>query len=161
VPSVFGLSSIWSKGAGRSYLSVTALGVAAKDKRVKAVYVLSGSSALGSSDRAVMGAISVPVGYVVGGPDEDIAYAAANMDYDLLEDGVPGMVVNRSMGDHVTVSTDETILPQHAEIALNWMDLAIYGTREAAETLKSPTLCTGCQAGVWTLKSKNLDMLVK
>jgi hypothetical protein len=142
-------------------LSVTALGVAAKDQRVKAVYVLSGSSALGSSDRAAMGAISVPVGYVVGGPDEDIAYAAANMDYDLLEDGVPGMVVNRSMGDHVTVSTDETILPQHAEIALNWMDLAIYGTREAAETLKSPTLCTGCQAGVWTLKSKNLDMLVK
>jgi hypothetical protein len=123
------------------------------------VFVLSGSSALGTSDKAVMGAITVPVGYVVGGPGEDIAYPAANMDYDLLSDGIPAMVVNRSSGTHLTVSTDASVLPQDAEIALNWMGLTLFGTREASEMLTSPTVCSDCEPGVWTLKSKSLEQL--
>jgi hypothetical protein len=69
------------------------------------------------------------------------------------------MIVNRSMGDHQTVSTDPAILPQVAAIGLDWMDLALYGTKSAAETLKSATVCTGCPMGTWTLKSKNLEQL--
>jgi hypothetical protein len=145
--------------AGNSCGGVTALGVAAMDSRVAAVFVLSGSSALGTSNKDVMGAINVPVGYVVGGPMDDIAYPAANMDYDLLPDGVPAMVVNRSSGNHLTVSTDMTVLPQDAEIAFNWMKLALYGSKQAAAALTSPDVCAVCEPGMWTLKSKNLDKL--
>ena len=123
-----------------------------------AVFVLSGSSAVGSANLSVIDAITVPVGYVVGG-SEDIAGANATSDYDALADGIPAMIVSRSSGDHVTVSTDTMILPQVAEIALNWMDLALYGTAEAAGALTSDTVCSGCQAGVWTLKAKNLEKL--
>ena len=146
--------------AGNSCGGITALGLAAGDDRVKAVFVLSGSSAIGRADTRVIGGISVPVGYVVGGP-EDIAGANATSDYDAFAAGIPAMIVNRSSGDHQTVSTDEMILPQVAEIALNWMDLAIYGTKAALDALKSPTICTGCQSGVWTLKSKNIETLQK
>lgn len=69
------------------------------------------------------------------------------------------MVVNRSTGDHLTVSTDETVLPQDAEISLNWIDLALFGTKEAADALTSPNVCAICDPGVWTLKSKNLEKL--
>jgi hypothetical protein len=146
--------------AGNSCGGITALGLAAEDERVSAVFVLSGSSSIGSADLSVINAIEVPVGYVVGGP-EDIAGANATSDYDALGAGIPAMIVSRSSGDHMTVSTDTMILPQVAEIALNWMDLALYGTQAAADALKSPTICTGCQAGVWSLKSKGLDTLVK
>lgn len=83
------------------------------------------------------------------------------MDYALLSAGIAAMVVNRSTGDHITVSTDEMVLPQVAEIALNWMDLAVFGTPEAADALTSPTVCTGCAPGVWTLTSKNMETLRK
>ena len=59
----------------------------------------------------------------------------------------------------MTVSTDAMILPQVAEIAVYWMDLALYGTRAAAESPMSPTVCAGCDRGVWTLKSKHLETL--
>lgn len=146
--------------AGNSCGGVTALGVAAKDKRVAAVFVLSGSSALGSTDANVMGAISVPVGYATGGT-EDVSHAAVFADYEALPDGIPAMIVSRSSGDHVTVSTDTTILPQEAEMALNWMDLSLYGTKKACEALSSATVCSGCEPGVWTLTSKHLETLQK
>jgi predicted dienelactone hydrolase len=146
--------------AGNSCGGITALGLAAADDRVDAVFVLSGSSAFSGADTAVIGAITVPVGYVVGGA-EDIAGANANADYDALEAGIPAMIISRSSGDHMTVSTDTMILPQVAEMALNWMDLALYGTKEAADALKSATICTGCMAGVWKLKSKDLEALQK
>ena len=144
--------------AGNSCGGITALGLASRDDRVASVFVLSGSSAFFGADAMVIGGISVPVGYVVGG-SEDIAGANAAADYDALADGIPAMIVSRSSGDHMTVSTDMTILPQVAEIALNWMDLTLYGTKEAAEALNSPTVCSGCEQGVWTLKSKNLEQL--
>jgi len=41
------------------------------------------------------------------------------------------------------------------------MDLSLHGSPEAAEALTSPTVCEGCEAGLWTLKAKNLDKLAK
>ena len=146
--------------AGNSCGGVTALGVAAEDERAAAVFVLSGSSAVGSVNRSVMGAISVPVGYIVGG-SEDIASGAANGDYEAMADGVAGMVVSRFEGDHQTVSTEPEILPEVAEIALNWMDLAIYGTSEAYDALNSSDVCGGCAPGHWSLQSKHRDSLIK
>jgi len=141
--------------AGNSCGGVTALETAAADKRLAAVFVLSGSSAVGSVNAQVMKAISIPVGYVVGG-EEDIAGANAQGDYDAMNEGIPAMIVSRKEGDHQTVSTDEKILPEDAEIALNWMDLALYGTKQAHDALTSKNVCDKCTPGYWTLKTKNL-----
>jgi hypothetical protein len=147
--------------SGNSCGGVTALTVASMDKRVTAVYVLSGSSALGSTDVNAMGAINVPVGYTEGGT-EDISRAAAESDYAALPEGVPAMIAARSSGDHVTISfTDQTIVGQEAEIALNWMDLCLYGTKEAYDALTSDPICTGCEAGLYTFTSKNIEKLKK
>lgn len=146
--------------AGNSCGGVTALGVAAKDMRIASVFVLSGSSAVGSVDRNVMGKIKVPVGYVVGGT-EDIARANAEGDYAALSAGVPAMIVSRASGEHQTVSTDMMILDDVAEISLHWLDLSLYGTQEAYDQLSSSKVCAGCDAGPWTLKQKELQKLVK
>jgi hypothetical protein len=103
---------------------------------------------------------TVPVGYVVGGRD-DIAGANASADYDALKAEIPAMIVSRSTGDHVTVSTDMAVLDDVAEIALNWIDLALYGTKQAAEALTAANVCSICDAGMWKLKSKNLEKLQK
>jgi hypothetical protein len=131
------------------------------DDRVTAVFVLSGSSAVGATDATVMGAISVPVGYIECGP-EDISRAAAGADYAALTDGIPAMIVARSSGDHLTISSgDQTIVAREAEMSLHWMDLALYGTREAYDALTSQTICTGCEPGLWTLTSRNLEALLQ
>jgi predicted dienelactone hydrolase len=146
--------------AGNSCGGVTALEVAGEDDRLAAVFVLSGSSAIGSVNTEVMKNIKVPVGYVVGG-EEDIAGANAEGDYAALSDGIPAMIAHRFEGDHQTVSTDAMILPHDAEIALNFMDLALYGTKEAHTALTSPNVCDSCTPGHWKLESKNLETLVK
>ncbi len=147
--------------AGNSCGGVTALNVAAMDDRVTAVFVLSGSSAIGATDTAVMGSITAPVGFIEGGP-EDISRAPAEADYAALSDGVPAMIVARSTGDHLTISYgDQTIVAREAEISLNWMDLALYGTPEAYDALTSPNICTGCDPGLWTLTSKHLETLLQ
>jgi len=147
--------------AGNSCGGVTSLQVASKDKRAAAVFVLSGSSAVGSVDKQIMSSISIPVGYVTGSQEEDIAAPNAAGDYEAMTAGVPAMLVQRTSGDHVTVSTDAKILPEDAEIALNWMDLALYGTKQAHDTLTSPDVCEHCTKGVWKLKAKHLEQLVK
>jgi hypothetical protein len=146
--------------AGNSCGGVTALEVAAEEDRLAAVFVLSGSSAVGSVNAEVMKAINIPVGYIVGG-EEDIAGANATGDYEAMNDGVPGMIVNRNEGDHQTVSTDPMIAPFVGEIALDWMDLALYGTKAAHDALTSPNVCNSCTAGEWMLTQKNLDKLIK
>jgi hypothetical protein len=146
--------------AGNSCGGVTALGLAAQDPRIAAVFVLSGSSGFGSANKAVIDKIVVPDGYVVGGT-QDIARANATSDYDALAPGIPAMIVSRFAGDHVTVSTDKGILAEEAEIALDWMDLALYGTKGAYDELTSATVCSGCDAGSYTLMSKNLEKLLK
>lgn len=145
--------------AGNSCGGVTALNLAAVDKRAVAVFVLSGSSAIGAADEEVMAAIDVPVGFIVGSPDEDIAYPNADMDYGLLSDGVPALFVSSKTGDHFAVSSDEAMLKQEAEISLHWLDLAVYGTPEAADALASANLCDACEPGLWMVKSKHLDKL--
>lgn len=146
--------------AGNSCGGVTALEVAAEDDRLAGVFVLSGSSAVGSVDTKIMKAVKVPVGYIVGG-EEDIAGANAKGDYAAMSEGIPAMIVNRREGDHQTVSTDEKILPEDAEIALNWMDLVLYGTPAAYDALTSKNVCDNCTPGDWTLTSKNLEKLKK
>src|SRR6185312_470169 len=146
--------------SGNSCGGVTSLELAAEDKRVAAVFVLSGSSAVGSVNKEVMAAIDVPVGYVTGNPSEDVAAPNASDDYDAMKEGLPGMLVQRKMGDHITVSTDEKILPEDAEIALNWLDLALYGTKAAHDMLTSPKICENCTPDTWTFKAKNLETLI-
>lgn len=148
--------------AGNSCGGVTALELTAEDKRVAAVFVLSGSSAVGSVNTEVMRAISVPVGYITGSESEDVAAPNASDDYDAMPDGIAALLVQRTMGDHITVSTDAMILPQNAEIALNWMDLALYGTKQALDTLTATDkVCASCTPGVWNIKAKHLETLVK
>lgn len=146
--------------AGNSCGGITALALAAEDERVDAVFVLSGSSNIGAANLEVMEAISVPVGYVVGGP-EDIAGANATSDYEAMGDGIPAMIVSRDSGDHVLVSTDVNVLSEVAGISLNWLDLAIYGTQAAYDALHADPPCEGCTAGDWSLTEKNLDALLQ
>ena len=145
--------------AGNSCGGVTAMELASKDPRVRAVFVLSGSSAVGSANAGVVNAIKVPVGFVVGNAQDDIAAPNALMDFQLLK--TPAMIVNRSMGDHLMVSTDTTVLAEVADIALNWMDLSLYGNKQAAAALNAPTVCGKCTAGMWKLQAKMLEALEK
>ena len=144
--------------AGNSCGGVTALGLTAQDQDIAATFVLSGSSGFGAANRAVIDLVQVPVGYIVGG-STDIAGANATSDYDALAEGVPAMIVSRFEGDHRTVSTDPAILTDEAEISLNWMDLALFGTPAAYDELTAKTVCSKCEDGHYMLKSKHLDTL--
>src|ERR1019366_3740439 len=94
--------------AGNSCGGVTSLALAGTDPRVRAVFVLSGSSVSPTATRAQAAAgiakVTQPVGFVVGGA-EDVAGAQASQDYDLLAEGIPGYLARRATGDHPTVST--------------------------------------------------------
>jgi hypothetical protein len=130
---------------------------------VRAVFVLSGSSvgpgATPEQAAAVMDEVKVPVGFAVGGP-EDIASSQAIQDFDLLGPGVPGYVASRATGEHQKVSTDTAILGEVADISLNWLDLALHGNATArADLLENP--CRGCAPGLWSVRAKHLDSLVR
>jgi hypothetical protein len=75
----------------------------------------------------------------------------------VLPRGVLGFVAQRDMGDHVTVSTDEGILADVAEISLTWMDAALYGNPTALDASADP--CADCPDGEWTVMTKHLDQL--
>lgn len=147
--------------AGNSCGGVTALQAASKDDLAAAVFVLSGSSEVGSVNAEVMQAIGVPVGYVTGSPEEDVAAPNAQADYDAMKEGIPALLVQRETGDHFTVSTDEKVLPEDAEIAVHWLDLALYGNQAAYDMLTSAAVCSNCTPDVWNVKSKNLESLLK
>ena len=143
--------------AGNSCGGITALTVASRDRRLKSVFVLSGSS-VGPGQKVeaaqpIMSKVSAPVLYVVGGP-EDVATGPARMDYDLLPKGGAGVVVNRSSADHRTVSTDPGMLRDAAEISLTWFNATLKGDRAARKTLTS-SICAGCDSKTWSVKSKN------
>jgi dienelactone hydrolase len=146
--------------AGNSCGGITSLTLAGDDARVRAVFVLSGSSvgpnATGDQAAAVMDKVTVPVGFAVGGP-EDIASSQADQDFDLLAPGIPGFVAKRASGDHITVSTDVAILAEVAEIGVNWIDYALTGNETARQNLvdrPSPSSAPG----VWTTQAKHLDV---
>lgn len=145
--------------AGNSCGGVTALQLAARDKRVNAVFVLSGSSVLPGSPRsaaaAIMGTIHVPVGYITGGPD-DISRPNVAQDYSLVPPGVAAYVAHRSIGDHVTVSTHKDVLIEDAEVSIKWIDFSLYGDATTRERLVT-TPCGSCAPGTWSVESKDLD----
>lgn len=89
--------------AGNSCGGITSLALAGKDERVKAVFVLSGSSIGPGATREqaaeVMDRVQVPVGYIVGG-EEDIARPQALQDVDLLGEGLARFIAMRDNGDH-------------------------------------------------------------
>jgi predicted dienelactone hydrolase len=145
---------------GNSCGGITSLGLASMDSRVAAVFVLSGSTAMGSPNKTVVNGIKVPVAYVVGGT-EDIARANAEADYQAFAATLPAMMVKRSSGDHLMISNNAMVMADAADISSNWLDLSLFGLQPALDALKAPTVCTGCQSGLWTLTSKNLEALVK
>lgn len=149
--------------AGNSCGGITAIGAAGLDDRVASVFVLSGSGALPGSPpehvRAAIEGVDVPIAYVTGGP-EDISRAAIDAEYELLADRVPAYVALRSEGDHVAVSTTESILADEvAGIGINWFDLVFNGN-EVALTALTDNPCPQCPAELWTAKSTNLESLV-
>jgi len=146
--------------AGNSCGGIIALGLASADSRVQAVFVLSGSSvppgASAEAAAAIMGNILVPVGYVVGGP-EDIASVYAKQDYEVLPAGVPAYIAARFEGDHRTVSTEPDILRDVAAISTRWIDFALFGNPSVRrELLENP--CDDCAPGTWTVEAKNLEL---
>jgi predicted dienelactone hydrolase len=146
---------------GNSCGGITALGLAAADTRVTAVWVLSGSTGMGGANTMVTNAIKIPVAFMCGGTD-DIARANLEADYAAFGAGVPAMMVERSSGDHLTLSNlSGDIAGQAAEVSLNWLDLTTYGTKGALDALMMPTVCTGCMSGLWKMTAKNLETLVK
>lgn len=148
--------------AGNSCGGITSLALAGSDPRVRAVFVLSGSSVGPGAAReqaaAVMDKVKVPVGFAVGGP-EDIASSQAVQDFDLLGPGIAGFVASRATGDHPTVSTDTSILAEVGEIGVNWIDLVLNGNETARARLEGNP-CDACAPGVWTVRAKHLDSLV-
>jgi hypothetical protein len=144
--------------AGNSCGGITALELASKDARVTSVFVLSGSSSFPgapiATSKAVMDKVEVPVGFVVGGP-EDLARANANRDIDLLGAGYPGYVAQRATADHVTLSTTPAILREVAEIGANWIEFSLYGTASARATLTGNPCGSTCPAGTYTVRTKS------
>ncbi len=145
--------------AGNSCGGITSLALAGQDSRVRAVFVLSGSSVGPGSTReqaaAVMDKVKVPVGFAVGGA-EDIALNEARQDFDVLAPGIPAYVASRATGDHITVSTDVGILAEVAEIAVNWIDYAVSGDENARRNLvQNP--CRACAPDLWSVQAKHLE----
>jgi len=145
--------------AGNSCGGITALSLAAKDPRVRAVFVLSGSSVPPGGTRAaaaeIMDHIKVPVAYVTGGPT-DISRVMVQQDYDLVS-GAPAYVARRRAGDHVMVSTNTAVLAEVADIGINWLDYMLYGTPQARANLL-PTPCSTCPVGTWSVRSKDFHV---
>ena len=148
--------------AGNSCGGITSLALAGMDPRVRAVFILSGSSvgpiATREQAAAVMDKVRQPVGFVVGGT-EDLAASQASQDYDLLAEGIPGFLARRATGDHLTVSTDPNILADVAEIGINWLDLVLAGNETACRNLRENP-CGSFKSGMWSVEAKNLDSLV-
>lgn len=144
--------------AGNSCGGITTLSLAARDPRVRAVFVLSGSSVLPGAPAAaaakIMSAIHVPIGFVVGGP-QDISRTNARQDYHLITSGQPAMFASRATGDHLTVSTKQPELTEDAEISTDWIDYAINANPQSLERLRHNP-CSTCPAGTWTIELKNI-----
>jgi len=149
--------------AGNSCGGMTSLTLAARDARVKSVYILSGSSlgptATKEAAGALMSKVSAPVLFIVGG-EEDIARKPSNLDYSLLRDGIAAMVVSRSSGDHRTVSTDPAIQSDAADIGVNWFKATLAGDKSAVKTLQT-TICAKCDPKTWSAESKHLGAAKK
>ncbi len=144
--------------AGNSCGGISSLTLTSTEPRVKSVFVLSGSSvgpmAKAADVAPTMSKVRAPVIWVVGGP-EDIAGAAADLDYALQPAGQGGLIIKRSSFDHRTVSTDPATLRQVAEMGVLWFRATLNGDRAAARQLTT-TVCAPCSADLWTVKAKHI-----
>jgi dienelactone hydrolase len=145
--------------AGNSCGGITTLTLAARDPRVRAAFVLSGSSVPPGGTRdaaaAIMGKIHVPVGYTNGGP-EDISTNYIAQDLAVMAPGVPRYWARRATAAHEVVSTDPAILAEVGEISTNWIDFSLNGGPRLRQRL-SDNPCSTCAPGTWTVTSANLD----
>jgi dienelactone hydrolase len=144
--------------AGNSCGGISSLTLASSDPRVKSVFVLSGSS-VGPNAKAedvapTMGNVRAPVIWVVGGP-EDIARAAAELDYSLQPAKQPGVIVYRKSYEHRVVSTDPATLREVAEMGVLWFRATLYGDQKAATELTTK-VCAICSADIWSVKAKHI-----
>jgi dienelactone hydrolase len=147
--------------SGNSCGGVTAEQGASSDDRVAAVYVLSGSSAVGSSNKQVVSNIKVPIAWNEGSKD-DISRSSAEADFKNLNKDVPAMIIARYQGQHMGVSTNKKWLKEEAEMATNWLDLALYGTKGAYDILMTEEVCTFCDPEHYSIVlSQNLEKLIK
>jgi dienelactone hydrolase len=144
--------------AGNSCGGVTTLNLAARDKRVRAVFVLSGSSVLPGSPKSaaakIMTAIHVPIGYAVGS-SQDISSANAQQDFGFIPGNQLAMLAHRSSGDHLLISTNKTALAQEAEISTKWIDYALTRNPQTKELLLH-NACSTCEPGTWTIEFKGM-----
>lgn len=144
--------------AGNSCGGVTSLHLAAQDPRVKSVYVLSGSSigpdATKEEVGALLGKVTAPSLWIVGGP-EDAARSAAEMDYAALPPTTPAVLMRRASFDHAQMTFEPSIQRDAADIGLTWFDATLRGDAKAV-TLVSTKGCAKCQPALWSISSKNM-----
>lgn len=143
---------------GNSCGGVTAFNTAWADKRPKAIFIVSGSTLFpGVTDelrKASAGKVQLPTLYIVGGP-EDIARNQVRLEYESLPPGIPTVLIERSSGDHLAVSTDPDIQREEAAMAINWFRAILYNDKAAANELTTKG-CAACDPKVWSVRSKNL-----
>lgn len=144
--------------AGNSCGGVTAINAAWRDKRAKSIFIVSGSANFpGTPDdkrKADAARIPLPTLYIVGGP-EDLARAPVDIEWSAMRPDLPAVLVKRSSGDHVTVSTDPDIQLDEAAIGLNWFRATLYGDKKAARELAAKG-CRDCNPATWAVQSRNL-----
>ncbi len=139
--------------AGNSCGGITSTALASRDDRIAAIFILSGGSigpvASMQDKAAIMGTITAPLMYVVGG-EEDMARAPASQDFSLIPEGVPMLVVGRFAGDHGFVSITPSVVRTVSEMAESWFDGTLRGDRRAIERLHEE-ICSTCAADVWSV----------
>jgi Cu2+-exporting ATPase len=60
--------------------------------------------------------------------------------------------VKRSSGDHLTISNDQKVMVDAADISVNWLDLTMFGLKGALDALKTPlpdSVARRRAAGAW------------
>jgi predicted dienelactone hydrolase len=144
--------------AGNSCGGITAIKAAWQDKRAKSLFIVSGSANMpGTPDekrKADAARIALPTLYIVGG-DEDLARAPVRIEWGAMRPGLAAVLVERSSGDHATVSNDPEIQRDEAAIGVNWFRATLNGDRAAARELAEKA-CATCDPKVWAVRSRNL-----
>jgi predicted alpha/beta-hydrolase family hydrolase len=144
--------------AGNSCGGITAIKASWQDKRAKSLFILSGSANVpGTPDekrKADAARIALPAMYIVGG-NEDLARAPVRIEWAAMRPHLAAVLVERSSGDHPTVSNDPVIQLDEAAIGLNWFRATLYGDRAAARELAAKG-CAKCDPKVWAVRSRNL-----
>lgn len=139
--------------AGNSCGGITSTALASRDDRIASIFILSGGSigpmASLEDKAAIMGTITAPLMYVVGG-EEDFARAPASQDFSLIPEGVPMLVVGRFAGDHGFVSITPSVVQTVSEMAESWFDGTLRGDQHAIERLHEE-ICSTCASDVWSV----------